>query len=52
MQCDECLVDMKVKSVKNNVFLLECQRCKKTVKKTVEEIEKEYKKISMREELK
>lgn len=43
MQCDECLIDMRVKNVKNNIFKFECAKCGKVSSISAEEIEKKYK---------
>ncbi len=44
MQCEECLVDMRVKEVKGDIYYFECIKCGKSTTKTKQELEIEYEK--------
>lgn len=46
MQCDECMIDMRVKEVKDNIYLFECTKCGKNITKTMQELEADYKKLN------
>ena len=46
MQCNECLIDMRVKEVKDDMYLSECTKCRKNITRTRQELEAEYKKIN------
>lgn len=43
MLCDRCNIELRLKKVDENIFSFECVKCGKTLQKTQEEIEKEYK---------
>lgn len=46
MQCNECNIDMRVKEVKDDIYLFECIKCGKNTAKTKHELECEYEKIN------
>lgn len=45
MLCDRCNIELRLKKVVENIFYFECVKCRKTLQKTQEELEKEYKSV-------
>lgn len=46
MQCDNCLIDMRVKEVKNEIFTFECVKCGKKEQKKKEELIAKYNQVN------
>lgn len=45
MLCDRCNIELRLKKVDENIFCFECVKCGKTLQKSQEELEKEYKSV-------